>query len=298
MKAYLFPGQGSQFIGMGSDLYKKYFIAKKLFQLSNDILGFKITDIMFSKHSMNILKETQYTQLSIYIYSFIKIKTLSNFYPDMVSGHSLGEFSALAAINAFSFEEGLILVKKRAQIMQKICERISGGMAVILGLEDELVERVCYQQTRSTNGDRIVVPSNYNAHKQIVISGEYQTLKKVCHILYQIGAKKILYLPVHGAFHSPIMEPAKKALEKLIKNIHFHPPICPIYQNIHGKPVINCIEIKKNLIEQTTSPVKWKQSIKNMMIDGATLFEEISQKKFLIKMVKNIINHYDHINVK
>ncbi|WP_185873928.1 ACP S-malonyltransferase [Blattabacterium cuenoti] len=281
MKAYIFPGQGSQFVGMGKDLFHSSHLAKKKFKLSDDILGFKITKIMF-EGPQEILKNTLYTQLAIYIYSVIKTKILNNFNPDMVAGHSLGEFSALASIGVFSFEEGLILVNKRAYMMQKICQSISGGMAVILGLEDHIIEEVC----KKDKG--IIVPANYNSPGQLVISGEKKALQRVCLSLKKKGAKKILILPVNGAFHSPIMSTVQKKLEKIIQKISFKNSKCPIYQNVNAQPVTKYHEIKKNLIEQLTSPVKWKQSIKNMIDDGAITFNEIGPGNILQGLMKKI----------
>ncbi|WP_185852236.1 ACP S-malonyltransferase [Blattabacterium cuenoti] len=285
MKAYLFPGQGSQFLGMGKDLYKNSHLAKKLFQLSDEVLGFRITSVMF-EGSMDTLKNTKYTQLAIYIYSVIKAKTLNNFEPDMVAGHSLGEFSALAAINVFSFEDGLKLVNQRALIMQDICELTHGGMAVVFGLKDSIIEDVC----KKDHG--IIVPSNYNSPEQLVISGEIQSLRRVCSFLKKIGAKKIFILPVHGAFHSPIMEPAQKKFQKIVNKIYFKDSKYPIYQNVTALPVIKSYDIKKNLVKQLTSPVKWKQSIKNMMDHGAVSFTEIGPGNILQGLIKKISKNY------
>ncbi|WP_185861359.1 ACP S-malonyltransferase [Blattabacterium cuenoti] len=281
MKAYLFPGQGSQFVGMGKNLYKNSHMAKKLFQLSDEVLGFRMTSIMF-EGSIDILKNTKYTQLSIYIYSVILAKTLNNFEPDMVAGHSLGELSALAAINVFSFEDGLILVNQRASIMQDICESIHGGMAVVFGLEDNIIENIC------KNDHGIIVPSNYNSPKQLVISGEIQALKRVCSDLKKIGAKKILVLPVHGAFHSPIMKPVQKKFQKIVNQIFFQDSKCPIYQNVTALPVTKSDDIKKNIVKQLTFPVRWKQSIKNMMNNGASSFTEIGPGNVLLGLIKKI----------
>ncbi|AFJ90555.1 ACP S-malonyltransferase [Blattabacterium sp. (Blaberus giganteus)] len=285
MKAYLFPGQGSQFVGMGKDLYKNSHLAKKLFQLSNEVLGFKITSIMF-EGSIDTLKNTKYTQLSIYIYSVIKAKISKNFKPDMVAGHSLGELSALAAINVFSFEDGLKLVNERASIMQNICELTSGGMAVVFGLKDSVIEYVC----KKDHG--IIVPSNYNSPEQLVISGEIQALRRVCSYLKKIGAKKILTLPVHGAFHSPIMEPAQKKFQKIVNKIDFKDSKYPIYQNVTALPVKKSNEIKNNIVKQLTAPVKWKQSIKNMMDHGAILFTEIGPGNILQGLIKKISRNF------
>ncbi|WP_185878530.1 ACP S-malonyltransferase [Blattabacterium cuenoti] len=285
MKAYIFPGQGSQFLGMGQNLYKNSSLAKKFFQLSDDVLGFKMTNIMFDGSTMKVIKKTKYTQLAIYIYSVIQAKILNNFYPDMVAGHSLGEFSALAAIEVFSFEDGLKLVEKRATMMQEICESIYGGMAVVFGLEDKIIENVCKKDPG------IIVPANYNSPGQLVISGEEKALKRVCGSLKKIGAKKILKLPVHGAFHSPIMEPAKKKLKIFIERITFKDSKCPIYQNVTAKSVSNSDEIKKNLIEQLTSPVKWKQSVENMIQKGAISFTEVGPGNVLQGIIKKIIKN-------
>ncbi|AER40570.1 MAG: ACP S-malonyltransferase [Flavobacteriales bacterium] len=283
MNAYIFPGQGTQFVGMGKDLYNTSSLARKLFQLSDDILGFRMTRIMFDG-PMKVLKKTRYTQLSIYIYSVIQSKILNNFNPDMVAGHSLGEFSALAAIDVFSFEEGLMLVDKRATFMQEICESIHGGMAVVFGLEDNIIEKICQEDKG------IIVPSNYNSPGQLVISGEEEALKRVCYSLKKIGAKKILRLPVHGAFHSPLMEPAKKKLSKFIEKILFKDPKCIIYQNVTAESVTKSKDIKKNLIEQLTSPVKWKQLVKKMIHNGAISFTEIGPSNILQGMMKKIFN--------
>ncbi|AGW86286.1 Malonyl CoA-acyl carrier protein transacylase [Blattabacterium sp. (Nauphoeta cinerea)] len=281
MKAYLFPGQGSQFVGMGKDLYKNSHLAKKLFQLSDEILGFRMTSVMF-EGSMNTLKNTKYTQLAIYIYSVIKAKISNNFDPDMVAGHSLGEFSALAAVDVFSFEDGLKLVNQRASIMQNICESTHGGMAVVLGLKDSIIEDVCKK-------DRgVIVPSNYNSPEQLVISGEIQALKRVCLILKKIGAKKIFVLPVHGAFHSPIMEPAQNKFQKIVNKIYFKDSKYPIYQNVTARPITKSYDIKNNLVKQLTYPVKWKQSIKNMIAHGAVSFTEIGPGNILQGLIKKI----------
>ncbi|WP_185871172.1 ACP S-malonyltransferase [Blattabacterium cuenoti] len=284
MKAYLFPGQGSQFNGMGKDLYKKSTLAKKLFRLSDEILGFRITSMMFNETKI-LSEKTKYTQLSIYIYSVIKAKISNDFDPDMVAGHSLGEFSALASVNVISFEKGLILVNQRAKLMQNICESTKGEMAVIFGLEDEVIEFYC----KTDNG--IVVPSNYNCPGQLVISGEQKSVRRVCSCLKKIGAKRIFILPVHGAFHSPMMEPAKKEFEKIIEKTSFKDSKCPIYQNVNAQPIIKSEDIKNNLREHLTSPVKWKQSIKNMIIHGASLFIDIGPGNILSSLIKKILRN-------
>ncbi|WP_185865096.1 ACP S-malonyltransferase [Blattabacterium cuenoti] len=281
MKAYLFPGQGSQFVGMGEKLYKKSTLAKKMFHLADELLGFKITSIMFNGTD-DILKQTINAQLSIYICSVIETKLYENFNPDMVAGLSIGEFSALTAINVFSFEDGLYLVNQRASLMQKICEKTKGNMIVIIGLKDKIIENIC------KNEIGIVVLSNYIAPNHSVISGELNSVKRVCSILKKIGAKKIIRIPVYGAFHSPIMKSAEEKLKNIIMKVNFNPPVCPIYQNFIGKSIIDSNEIKKNIIKQMGAPVKWKQSIKNMIIDGASKFIEIGPGKSLEKIAKII----------
>ncbi|WP_185882492.1 ACP S-malonyltransferase [Blattabacterium cuenoti] len=285
MKAYIFPGQGSQFIGMGKDIYSNSSIAKKLFKYADEILGFNMTKIML-EGSIKIMNNTKYTQLAIFIYSVIKSKILTNFDPDMVAGHSLGEISALTAINVLSFEDGLRLVNKRGSIMQDICTSYSGGMLAIFGLQDSIVEKICKKDPG------IVVPSNYNSPEQIVISGEIHALMRVSNLIKQLKGSKILTLPINGAFHSPIMEYGKKKLTKVINKINFKYSRCPIYQNINASPVIQSLEIKHNLIEQLTSPVKWKQSIINMINHGAVKFFEIGPKNILQGLLKNILKNY------
>lgn len=282
MKAYIFPGQGAQFSGMGADLYEKSAKAKELFERANDILGFSITEIMFSG-SAEDLKQTKVTQPAIFLHSVILSKVLGdNFKPDMVAGHSLGELSALVANNTLEFEDGLCLVSKRALAMQKACEITPSTMAAILGLEDELVEAVCAE----TEG--IVVAANYNCPGQIVISGETTAVEKACETLKVKGAKRALLLPVGGAFHSPLMEPARKELAAAIEATKFSNPSCPIYQNVTTTAVTDPIEIQKNLVFQLTAPVKWTQSVQNMLKDGASSFVEVGPGKVLQGLVKKV----------
>ncbi|MCB7482488.1 ACP S-malonyltransferase [Christiangramia sediminis] len=282
MKAYIFPGQGAQFSGMGLDLYEKSPEAQKLFNQANDILGFSITDIMF-EGSAEDLKETKVTQPAVFLHSVILSKVLgNNFKPDMVAGHSLGEFSALVANGVLSFEDGLKLVSQRAQAMQKACELEPSTMAAVLGLEDELVESVCSE----TEG--IVVAANYNCPGQLVISGAYDAVERACENLKERGARRAMILPVGGAFHSPLMEPARKDLAAAIENSTFNKPICPVYQNVSTFAVNDAEEIKKNLVFQLTAPVKWTQSVQNMIKDGASEFIEVGPGKVLQGLVKKI----------
>ncbi|MCG9972277.1 ACP S-malonyltransferase [Christiangramia crocea] len=282
MKAYVFPGQGAQFSGMGLDLYEKSPEAKELFHQANDILGFSITDIMF-QGSAEDLKETKVTQPAVFLHSVILSKVLGdNFKPDMVAGHSLGEFSALVANRVLSFEDGLKLVSQRAQAMQKACEIKPSTMAAVLGLEDEMVESVCAE----TEG--IVVAANYNCPGQLVISGDYDAVERACENLKERGARRAMILPVGGAFHSPLMEPARKDLAAAIENTNFSDPICPVYQNVSTFAVNDPEEIKKNLVFQLTAPVKWTQSVQNMIKDGATEFIEVGPGKVLQGLVKKI----------
>ncbi|AVR45449.1 [acyl-carrier-protein] S-malonyltransferase [Christiangramia fulva] len=282
MKAYIFPGQGAQFSGMGADLYEKSAEAKDLFQQGNDILGFKITDIMFEGTAED-LKQTKVTQPAIFLHSVILSKVLGDsFKPDMVAGHSLGEFSALVANKVLNFEDGLKLVFKRAQAMQEACELEPSTMAAVLGLEDEVVEEICSE----TEG--IVVAANYNCPGQLVISGEVDAVEKACVALKDRGARRAMILPVGGAFHSPLMEPARKDLAAAIENTHFNKPICPVYQNVTTSAVSNPDEIRKNLEYQLTSPVKWTQSVQNMIKDGASEFIEVGPGKVLQGLVKKI----------
>lgn len=282
MKAYVFPGQGAQFSGMGLDLYEKSSEAQDLFKQANDILGFSITDIMF-EGSAEDLKQTKVTQPAVFLHSVILSKVLGdNFKPDMVAGHSLGEFSALVANGVLSFEDGLKLVSQRAQAMQKACEMEPSTMAAVLGLEDELVESVCAET------DGIVVAANYNCPGQLVISGEYKAVEKACENLKERGARRAMILPVGGAFHSPLMEPARKDLAAAIENSNFNNPICPVYQNVSTFAVNDPEEIKKNLVFQLTAPVKWTQSVQNMIKDGAKEFIEVGPGKVLQGLVKKI----------
>ncbi|MDO5105710.1 ACP S-malonyltransferase [Capnocytophaga sp.] len=282
MKAYIFPGQGAQFVGMGRDLYEKSNEAKKLFDAANQILGFDITKIMF-EGSDDDLKQTKVTQPAIFLHSVILSKTLGeSFQPQMVAGHSLGEFSALVANKTLSFENGLQLVYKRAMAMQKACELQPGTMAAVLGLEDAVVEEACKKI------DGIVTPANYNCPGQLVISGELSAVEKACEAMKEAGAKRALILPVGGAFHSVLMKPAEEELAKAIENTPFNKPICPVYQNVTTTAVYNPNEIKKNLINQLTAPVKWTQSVQQMIKDGASEFIEVGPGKVLQGLVKKI----------
>ncbi|MEZ0005235.1 [acyl-carrier-protein] S-malonyltransferase [Flavobacterium sp. 28YEA47A] len=282
MKAYVFPGQGAQFTGMGKDLYEQSELAKELFERANAILGFRITDIMF-EGTAEQLKETKVTQPAVFLHSVILAKTLGdNFKPEMVAGHSLGEFSALVANGTLSFEDGLKLVSQRAMAMQKACEITPSTMAAVLGLEDHIVEEVC------ASIDGIVVAANYNCPGQLVISGETTAVEKACEAMKAAGAKRALILPVGGAFHSPMMEPAREELAAAIESTVFSQPVCPVYQNVPASAVSDPNEIKKNLITQLTAPVKWTQSVQQMIKDGATSFTEVGPGKVLIGLVNKI----------
>lgn len=282
MNAYIFPGQGAQFSGMGLDLYENSPLAQELFEKANDILGFPITDVMF-EGSAEDLKETKVTQPAIFLHSVILAKTLGDsFKPDMVAGHSLGEFSALVAAGALTFEDGLKLVSQRAQAMQKACELQPSTMAAVLGLDDEIVEKVC----ASTEG--VVVAANYNCPGQLVISGEVEAINKACEALKDAGARRALVLPVGGAFHSPLMEPAREELAAAIENTTFSKPNCPIYQNVTASAITDENEIKANLISQLTAPVRWTQSVQQMVADGASHFTEVGPGKVLQGLVKKI----------
>lgn len=282
MKAYIFPGQGAQFSGMGLDLYESNPLAQELFEKANDILGFSITDIMF-EGTAEELKQTKVTQPAIFLHSVILAKVLGDdFKPEMVAGHSLGELSALVASGALSFEDGLQLVSKRALAMQKACEIAPSTMAAVLGLDDEVVEEVC----KSIDG--VVVAANYNCPGQLVISGEVPAIEKACEILTEKGARRALVLPVGGAFHSPMMEPAREELAKAIEETEFNEPICSVYQNVIAKAVTNPAEIKENLMAQLTAPVRWTQSIQQMIKDGGTEFIEVGPGKVLQGLMRKI----------
>jgi [acyl-carrier-protein] S-malonyltransferase len=282
MKAYVFPGQGSQFVGMGKDLYESSTVAKELFEKANDILGYRITDIMFSGTEEE-LKQTKVTQPAIFLHSVITAKLLGDsFKPDMVAGHSLGEFSALVANGTLKFEDGLLLVYKRALAMQKACEAVPSTMAAILGLEDDVVEKICAEI------DGIVVPANYNCPGQLVISGSVEAVNKACEKLTEAGAKRAMVLQVGGAFHSPLMEPARTELEAAIKATEFSTPICAVYQNVTAKAVTNPDDIKQNLVAQLTAPVKWTQIMQQMIADGATSVVECGPGKVLQGLFKKV----------
>jgi [acyl-carrier-protein] S-malonyltransferase len=281
MKAYVFPGQGAQFTGMGKDLYEQSPLAKALFEQANDILGFRITDIMFDG-TAEALKETKVTQPAVFLHSVILAKTLTDFAPEMVAGHSLGEFSALVANGTLSFEDGLRLVSQRAMAMQKACELAPSTMAAVLGLDDAIVEQICAE----TEG--VVVAANYNCPGQLVISGAVSAVEAACEALKAAGARRALVLPVGGAFHSPMMEPAREELAAAIEATVFSTPSCPVYQNVTASAVADPAEIKKNLIIQLTAPVKWTQSVQQMIADGATSFTEVGPGKVLAGLINKI----------
>lgn len=283
MKAYVFPGQGAQFSGMGKDLYENSVIAKTLFDQANQILGFNITDIMFEGTAED-LKQTKVTQPAVFLHSVISAIVLGNdFKPEMVAGHSLGEFSALVAAKALTFEDGLKLVSARAQAMQKACEVEPSTMAAVLGLSDQEVEDVC-----DSIRNLVVVPANYNCPGQLVISGSIEGIDKACELLKEKGAKRALKLPVGGAFHSPLMQPASEELKAAINSTVFSKPICPVYQNVNAYPQSDPEAIKENLIAQLTAPVRWTQTVKNMVTDGATEFFELGPGDVLKGLVKKI----------
>ena len=281
MKAYVFPGQGAQFVGMGKELYDQNAQAKGLFEQANEILGFRITDLMFEGEDED-LKQTRVTQPAIFLHSVILVSTLDDFSPDMVAGHSLGEFSALVANKALSFEDGLRLVSKRAMAMQKACEVQSSTMAAIIGMEDSQVEEVCEAI------DEIVVAANYNSPGQIVISGSVPGIDAAVEKLSALGAKRALKLAVGGAFHSPLMEPARIELEEAIQAAPFANPICPVYQNVNAQPSSDPETIKANLVSQLTSPVRWTQTVQQMIADGASSFTEVGPGKVLQGLIKKV----------
>lgn len=280
-KAYVFPGQGSQFPGMAKDLYESNETAREMLEKANEILGFRITDIMF-EGTADDLKQTKVTQPAIFLHSVIMAKCLPDFKPDMVAGHSLGEFSALVAAGAMDFEEGLKLVSIRAQAMQKACESVPGAMAAVIALPTEKVEETC------ASCEGVVVAANYNCDGQIVISGEKEAVEAACVRMKEAGAKRALPLPVGGAFHSPLMEPARAELAEGIEKAVFSTPVCPVYQNVTAKPSTDPAEIKANLLAQLTSPVRWTQSVKNMLEDGACHFVELGPGKVLQGLIAKI----------
>ena len=285
MKAFVFPGQGAQFVGMGKDLYESNPLAKELFDKANDVLGFKITDIMF-EGTAEELKQTKVTQPAVFLHSVISALCMGDdFKPEMVAGHSLGEFSALVAAGALNFEDGLRLVHARAMAMQEACEIAQGTMAAIIGLPDEKVEEICAEVSADGN---VVIPANYNNPGQLVISGNVEAVNAACEKIKEAGAKRALPLPVSGAFHSPLMQPAKDKLQAAIEQTEVKAPICPVYQNVDAQPHTNPAEIKQNLIAQLTSSVRWTKSVQNMIADGADDFTECGPGKALQGMIAKI----------
>lgn len=283
-KAYVFPGQGAQFVGMGKDLYESNPKAKELFDKANEILGYRITDIMFNGTDDD-LKQTKVTQPAVFLHSVITALCLDDFKPNMVAGHSLGEFSALTAAGALSFEEGLRLVYARAMAMQKACEAVPSTMAAVINLPDEVVEQICAEISKD---GCVVVPANYNSPGQVVISGNVEAIKEACKKLKEAGAKRALPLIVGGAFHSPLMEPARVELAKAIEAAPISQPICPVYQNVDALPHTDPAEIKENLLEQLTSPVRWTQSVQHMLVDGMTEFVECGPGTVLTKLIERV----------
>jgi [acyl-carrier-protein] S-malonyltransferase len=283
--AFVFPGQGAQFPGMGKSHYDNSSFAKRIFEQANEILGFRISDVMFNG-SEEELKQTRITQPAIFLHSIIAFKGIENLRPDAVAGHSLGEFSALVANGTLSLESGLLLVSLRAQAMQKACELNPSTMAAVLGLPDDKVEEIC-KDVQSESGE-VVVPANYNCPGQLVISGSLKGIEIACDRLKTAGAKRAMVLPVGGAFHSPLMEPARKELQQAIESTNFHTPSCPVYQNVVAKGVVNKDEIKQNLIDQLTGAVKWSQGVQAMIADGVSKFTEIGPGKVLTGLILKI----------